>query len=199
VDPDVVVGNVFDKYGTKHPLYRALVNGYFRTLDDLLSPVHAERVLEVGCGEGYVANWLEGRLKPKLSAALDLSPAMMRSAVARYQAVKFLTASAYRLPFLRLSFDMVFCMELLEHLASPHAALADIRRVARRWVLFSVPREPIWRVLNLARGSYWSSLGNTPGHLQHWTRAGFLRFLRQEFNVLRIRSPFPWTIALCSV
>jgi SAM-dependent methyltransferase len=198
-DRDVVLGNVYDKYGTRNPIYRALVRGYFQTIDDLLASVHADRALEVGCGEGFVASWLEGRLRPATAAALDLSPEMMRSAVARYPRVRFLTGSAYRLPFPSRSFDIVFCVELLEHLVSPAEAIAEIKRVSRRWALFAVPREPIWRGLNLARGAYWSRLGNTPGHFQHWTRSGILRLLRKELHVDLVRSPFPWTMALCSV
>jgi hypothetical protein len=30
-----------------------------------------------------------------------------------------------------------------------------------------VPREPIWRIGNMARGRYLGDLGNTPGHIQH--------------------------------
>ena len=51
-------------------------------------------------------------------------------------------------------------------------SLAEIRRVTTSHALLSVPREPIWRMLNFLRGKYWSSGGNTPGHLQHWSRRG---------------------------
>ena len=37
-----------------------------------------------------------------------------------------------------------------------------------------VPREPVWRVLNVARGRYVRWLGNPPGHIQHFSRAAFL-------------------------
>ncbi len=39
--------------------------------------------------------------------------------------------------------------------------------------------------------------GNTPGHLQHWSRAGFLRLVADYFEVVEVRTPLPWTMALC--
>jgi len=63
----------------------------------------------------------------------------------------------------------------------------------------SVPREPLWRVLNLCRLRYLGAAGNTPGHLNHWSRPAFLAFLRSRFEVIAVRNPVPWTMALCRV
>jgi len=60
-----------------------------------------------------------------------------------------------------------------------------------------VPREPIWRILNMARGKYWRALGNTPGHLQHWSRSGILGLLAEHFEIVEVRTPLPWTMVLC--
>jgi hypothetical protein len=65
--------------------------------------------------------------------------------------------------------------------------------VAERWLLVSVPREPLWRTVNMARGAYIKDLGNTPGHLNHWSRRGFVRFVSQVAEVQEVTSPFPWT------
>ena len=65
------------------------------------------------------------------------------------------------------------------------------------WAIVSVPREPLWRALNLGRLKYLRDLGNTPGHLQHWSRRSFLSFLERRLEVVAVRSPVPWTMALC--
>jgi hypothetical protein len=62
-----------------------------------------------------------------------------------------------------------------------------------------VPHEPLWRILNVARGAYVQDLGNTPGHLNHWSRAGFKRLLSAHGQVVETRSPFPWTMLLVRV
>jgi hypothetical protein len=85
----------------------------------------------------------------------------------------------------------------LEHVPDPERALAVLAALARPHLIVSVPREPLWRVLNLARGRYWRDLGNTPGHLQHWSTLAFLDLLQDHLEVLELRTPLPWTMALC--
>ena len=77
------------------------------------------------------------------------------------------------------------------------AALATLASLARPWLIVSVPREPIWRALNLARLKYVADMGNTPGHLSHWSKRGFVELLDSRVDVIEVRSPLPWTMALC--
>jgi hypothetical protein len=95
--------------------------------------------------------------------------------------------------------ELVVCCEVLEHLEDPVLALDVLAGLARPWLIASVPREPLWRALNVARLSYLRDLGNTPGHLNHWSKRGFVRFLENRIEVLEVRSPLPWTMALCRV
>ena len=48
----------------------------------------------------------------------------------------------------------------------------------------------------MARGAYIKDLGNTPGHLNHWSRKAFVELLVAHGTVEEIRSPFPWTMLL---
>jgi SAM-dependent methyltransferase len=95
--------------------------------------------------------------------------------------------------------ELIVCCEVLEHLEDPGRGLAVLWRLARPWLIVSVPREPLWRALNLARMSYVGALGNTPGHLNHWSKGAFLAFLDASVEVVEVRSPLPWTMALCRV
>ena len=49
----------------------------------------------------------------------------------------------------------------------------------------------------MARGKYISSLGNTPGHIQHWSKRSFLNMLNKYVDIVEVLTPLPWTIALC--
>jgi ubiquinone/menaquinone biosynthesis C-methylase UbiE len=194
---DIIVGNVYDKYGTRNPLYRWVVDGYFRSLERALPDPLPHRILEVGCGEGHLAGWLRQRAPRVSLTALDLSPAMLAQAHRRYDTVDFACGSAFELPFHRGQFELVLFLEVLEHLPEPRQALREARRVCAGQLVASVPREPIWRVLNLARGAYWRQAGNTPGHLQHWGRRAFLRLLGESWQVRHLATPLPWVIARC--
>jgi SAM-dependent methyltransferase len=196
---DVIVGNVFDKYGTRNPLYRRIVAGYFRSLSQLLPEPMPARVLEVGCGEGHIAGWLSRRTPPGSLVAVDLSPRMLARAQDRYSAVAFAGASALELPFDDRSFDLVLFLEVLEHLPNPRQALQEARRVGTGQLVASVPREPVWHLLNLLRGAYWRRWGDTPGHLQHWGKRAFLELLQEYWIVRKVATPLPWMMVQCSL
>ena len=94
---------------------------------------------------------------------------------------------------------MATAIEVLEHVPEPEQTLAEMARVAERWLLVSVPREPVWRMTNMARGAYVRDLGNTPGHVNHWSKRAFVALLSRYGTVEQTRSPFPWTMLLVRV
>ena len=123
----------------------------------------------------------------------------MRKARARHPDLTINVGSVYDLQYEADSFDLVVCMEVLEHLERPEAALEELCRVSRRWLLLSVPREPLWRCLNMARLKYLSELGNTPAHIQHWGSRAFREFVSQRAQLECVRTPIPWTQVLARV
>jgi hypothetical protein len=94
---------------------------------------------------------------------------------------------------------MSTAIEVLEHVPDPERTVSEMARVAKRWVLVSVPREPLWRGLNMSRGAYWKDFGNTPGHINHWSKRSFVSMLSRYGTVDEVRSPFPWTMVLVRV
>ncbi len=194
-----VVGNHYDKYGTRNPIARRLMAGFLRSAVELYGEVEPASVLEVGCGEGRLAQHLlaHARRPPERFEACDLS--LERLAPGLSERIHFREASVEALPYADGQFELVVCCEVLEHVPHPAAALVELRRVARRAVLLSTPREPLWRALNLARGKYLRALGNTPGHVQHFSRRGLLRLVEPVLHVRRVRTPLPWTMLLADV
>ena len=92
---------------------------------------------------------------------------------------------------------LVVCCEVLEHLDDPNSGLETLEALSSEWLLLSVPREPIWRALNMMRGKYIGSLGNTPGHVNHWSRKAFVDFVASRLAIVEVRTPLPWTMLLC--
>jgi ubiquinone/menaquinone biosynthesis C-methylase UbiE len=192
-------GNVYDKYRTANPIERRLVSGFIYQLLELTEHTGARDAHEVGCGEGELARRLAAR--GVRVRGTDASPEVIAEAQRRAMAagveVEFRAAQVERLDPAADAAELVVCCEVLEHLPDPEAGLATVARLANPWAIVSVPREPLWRALNVARLKYLRDLGNTPGHLNHWSRRGFLRFLGRQLEVVDVRSPLPWTMALC--
>lgn len=179
-----------------------LIDGYFRAVRELT--LHAglaagARAIEIGCGEGFSTQ----RIARLLPAGVDLEASeyvadMVPRAAANNPGVIITQESIYETKHADDSFDLVFLLEVLEHLDYPDDALREIDRILRPGgcLVLGVPREPLWCLLNMARFKYLARLGNTPGHLNHWSTYTLRRYLRKHFDITAVRTPLPWTLAL---
>ena len=196
----IVVGNTYDKYSSRNPIVKWMMKGFESALSDLVVKAAPHAIHEVGCGEGYwVLRWNEQGMAAR---GCDFSTQVIE--LARENAVGrglspslFEPRSIYDLDASRDSADLVVCCEVLEHLEDPDAGLLALQRVVGRHLIISVPKEPLWCALNLARGNYIGHWGNTPGHIQHWSKRSFIRLVSKYFDVIEVKSPLPWTMLLC--
>lgn len=199
-DGDLIVGNAYDKYGSTNPIVRRVMAGFESAMAALVGQADPSSIHEVGCGEGFwVVRWTKEGLCARGSDVSGKVIELARENAARENlpSTLFEIRSIYELVPERDAADLVVCSEVLEHLESPRMALEALRAVALRHALLSVPREPLWRALNLARGSYVSALGNTPGHVNHWSVRSFVALVSSHFHVIEVRTPPPWTMVLC--
>jgi SAM-dependent methyltransferase len=198
----VPTGNTFDKYGSTNPVVRRLMAGFEGTLERLFAQAAPESVLDVGCGEGVITyRWAE-RLRDKPVLGIDLADPKLEAqwSTRRRANLEFRAMTVDVLAsFSDDAFDLAAAIEVLEHVPDPDRTLAEMARVAARHMLVSVPREPLWRGLNVGRGAYLRHLGNTPGHVNHWSKRGFVRMASRHGEVIEARSPFPWTMLLVRV
>jgi ubiquinone/menaquinone biosynthesis C-methylase UbiE len=197
------VGNAYDKYASRNPLAALLTRRFLDTLDALLDESLVggmpASLLDVGCGEGVLARRWARRWRTLEILAVDRVPLSAEWDRREEPNLRFGVADACSLPFADGQFDVVCGIELLEQVPAADAALAELVRVARRAVLVSVPREPLWRVLNVLRGAYVDWLGNPPGHVNHYSRGAFVRLAGGHGRILEVRTPLPWTIVLIEV
>jgi 2-polyprenyl-3-methyl-5-hydroxy-6-metoxy-1,4-benzoquinol methylase len=194
----IVTGNTYDKYGSSNPVVRRLMASFERTLDELMARAEPRSLLDVGCGEGVLVQRWAQSLPGKRVVGIDLEEESIQAGWAAREApnLEYRTMLAEDLPFAADEFDLATAIEVLEHVPDPEHTVAEMARCAERHLLVSVPREPLWRMLNMARGAYIPQLGNTPGHLNHWSRRSFAKLLSQHGEVVELRSPFPWTMLL---
>jgi 2-polyprenyl-3-methyl-5-hydroxy-6-metoxy-1,4-benzoquinol methylase len=198
----IVVGNAYDKYGSKNPVVRWIMKGFSDSLSVLVARAAPSTIHELGCGEGYwVLNWNQQGIEARGSDFSEKVIGLAReNAESRgISPALFSARSIYDIEPRQDSADLVVCCEVLEHLEDPEAGLEALKRVATDYVILSVPREPIWCILNLLRGKYITSFGNTPGHIQHWSSSKFIALVNRYFDIAEVRKPLPWTMLLCRV
>lgn len=199
----IVCGNTCDKYGSANPVVRRIMRGFTDRLERYVDRAAPASIHDVGCGEGYWAlRWARRGVPYRgtdfAATVIDLARANARST--GLDPGMFAVRSVYDLSEADDRADLVVCCEVLEHLRDPRAALARLAAVTGRHLILSVPREPLWRTLNVLRGAYLRDMGNTPGHVQHWSRRGFVRFVGAGlpgFDIVDQCAPLPWTMLLC--
>ncbi|MEO0601206.1 MAG: class I SAM-dependent methyltransferase [Myxococcota bacterium] len=184
------------KHTTGNPIVRGLLDRFHDAVRREVEAIGPARTLDVGCGEGFVLQALGGAAGEL--HACDLSPTAVEACRAAVPGVEARVASAVDLPYDDDAFDVVICLEVLEHLDEPHVAVEELARVSRGHLVLSVPWEPWFQLGNLARGKYLSGWGNHPEHVQRWSPGGFRRMLQATGAVgdVRLRTSFPWTIAV---
>jgi 2-polyprenyl-3-methyl-5-hydroxy-6-metoxy-1,4-benzoquinol methylase len=197
-DAGVVTGNTYDKYGSTNPVVRRLMATFERTLDELFARADPQSLLDVGCGEGVLVHEWAKRIAPRRVVGIDLEEPSIQAGWEQRRApnLEYRIMKAEAMPFADDEFDVATAIEVLEHVPDPAHTVAEMARVAKSHLLVSVPREPLWRGLNMARGAYLKQLGNTPGHVNHWSKRSFVALLSQHGTVVEARSPFPWTMLL---
>jgi 2-polyprenyl-3-methyl-5-hydroxy-6-metoxy-1,4-benzoquinol methylase len=212
-------GNL-QKHLNPNPVQRYLVRRFHRRIASLLKATGAKRILDSGCGEGFVISYLlwendgliitgidcsleaieiaRQMVPPVLSKAcpepFDFAQDKLRRRIER--GVLFNVGDLREMPYGDDSFDLVMCLEVLEHLPDPHRGLRELRRVTSAHCLVSVPHEPFFRATNFLRGRHVPAWGRDPEHLQHWTARQFRHLVKQYFEVERLVYSFPWVIVL---
>lgn len=131
------------------PLQRFKRSGVLPRVAEVLGTLRGlapQTLLDIGSGRGaFVWPLLEtlptlrvfaGELSPH---RLQLLAAVRRGGVERLSP---LALDVCELPLARQSIDVVTCLEVLEHLQTPERAARELLRVARRFVIVSVPSRP---------------------------------------------------------
>ncbi len=195
-----VTGNTYDKYDSTNPFVRRLMARFEAALDDLFVRADPQSLVDLGCGEGVLTQRWAQRVEGRV-VGLDLEDPAIQLEWEKRTApnLEYRIMKAEHLPFAAGEFDVATAIEVLEHVRDPEHTLSEMARVASGHLIVSVPREPLWRVLNVGRGAYIMDRGNTPGHVNHWSKRSFVQMVARVGEVVEARSPLPWTMLLVRV
>ena len=196
-----VAGNTYDKYSSGNPLVKLIMRGFTSSLERIVNDINPSSIHDVGCGEGYWSlRWCaQGRSVQGSDASKTVIDIARHNAIeSNLPAYMFSQKSIYDLNAEDDHAELIVCCEVFEHLEEPERALKAVQNISGKHAIFSVPREPLWSALNIARGKYWSDWGNTPGHIQSWSQRDFVQLVSSRFNIIEVSAPTPWTMLLCS-
>jgi 2-polyprenyl-3-methyl-5-hydroxy-6-metoxy-1,4-benzoquinol methylase len=193
-------GNLFNKYESKNPFVQFIVKKFFLDFEFILQPVKKElsSVFEIGCGEGYVTGHIN-KMGLRVTGT-DISHRIIEIAKKNNPSIDFFVLSVYDLKTLHTKYDLIVANEVFEHLPDPDSALEEIKKIAGKYILISVPNEPYFRIANIFRLKYLRDAGNTPGHINHWSKKTFENFLlSHKIRVKMIKCSTLWILALCEI
>lgn len=105
--------------------------------DEILKTITGTKILEVGCGRGYLAGAIANS-GHKITAC-DI--VVNDKTIKQYPNVHFVEGNIEDLPFLDNSYDTVISTHTLEHVQNLPRAIAELRRVAKKELIIVVPRQ----------------------------------------------------------
>jgi 2-polyprenyl-3-methyl-5-hydroxy-6-metoxy-1,4-benzoquinol methylase len=190
----------FRKHTSGNPVQRKLIDRFHHKISEVIVSLQPTTLLDAGCGEGFVADILQTAMPSVQITGFDVLEDSVRLAALRNPRGTFSLGDIYAIEHPDNSFDVVYCLEVLEHLHEPDRALAELARVARNHVVLSVPREPYFCLANAARGKNLdiTPKGSDPDHRNFWSQAAFGEFASVSLNVEDLTGSMPWTILVGS-
>jgi SAM-dependent methyltransferase len=188
----------FRKHTSDNPLQRALIDRFHARITSVVRDLNPQTLLDAGCGEGFVSEIFLRELPTLQVTGFDMLETSIKLAQLRNPRGTFSTGDIYNIDHPDNSFDVVVSFEVLEHLHEPDKALAELARVAKDYVVLSVPHEPFFCLANAARGKNLDQdpKGSDPDHRNFWSREGFGQFVERELDVVRLTGSLPWTIVV---
>jgi SAM-dependent methyltransferase len=189
------------KYKSKNPLQSYLLDRFLKKISLFVKPLNPDSLLDVGCGEGFVLSKLKNdKVLPKNVAGIDISDKALKMAKSALSEVKFEISDVRSLPYKDNSFDLLVCLEVLEHITDYKKALRELVRVSNKYLLISVPWEPFFSLANILRGKNVTLLGKDPQHVNYWSKGKFNKLLVTTGHcVVFHKIVFPWQVVLIKV
>ncbi|MFX0205056.1 MAG: class I SAM-dependent methyltransferase [Candidatus Hodarchaeota archaeon] len=185
------------KYSTKNPFaYRQIERFVLAILKEINDKnPNPQKILDIGCGEGLIPTY--GGLD---FTGLDLSPSALQIANKINKRSHFLCGSGDHLPFGSTSFDLILCLEVMEHVPTPDLLLQELDRVLtpEGVALVTVPYSRIYRTLNLIRFKNVRRLGEDKDHTFRFNPRLFRKILSHHFTSVQIKHTIPWLIGIGS-
>lgn len=188
----------YRKHTSSSKLQRALINRFHTSIASIVTELRPSTLIDCGCGEGFVDEVLLSSIPELQITGFDVLPDSVELARRRNPRATFDVGSIYNIKHDDNAFDVAVSFEVFEHLYEPDKAMKEIARVAKDYVVLSVPHEPFFCLANAARGKNLdiTPKGSDPDHRNFWSKSDFGKFVSKELDVVLLTGSMPWTICV---
>jgi SAM-dependent methyltransferase len=189
----------FERYAEVKPFNLSVASTWQAVLEEIMARASREPaeldLLDYGCGDGkYFPYWRERGLADHRIHGLDVS----KVRIERCRSLGFKNAKVLDpgqpLPYANDSFDIVNCMEVIEHIPAEQGSrtIAEISRVLRPggFLLISTPNYPIKRFYDLFDACFhgkWARVRDDPTHVTYFNHDRLRGLLKPFFSEIEER------------
>lgn len=185
------------KHTSQNPLQQFLIKRLQDAVAYEVKRIKPRSLLSVGCGEGFDLKHILEIYKPSKVVGVDFDSDALAYARKQLPKVEFKRADARKLPFSKNQFDLVIALEVIEHIQEYDPAISELVRVSSGPVIITVPWEPAFSLVSLARGKYLGRLGRHPEHVNAWNKKTFAQVLeKHNLEIRKHKIIFPWQFCL---
>ena len=189
------------KHINKNPLMKLILKKFNNDIIESISLINPKSILDIGCGEGFVTIEVANKTKAKI-VGIDKEKDAIKFAISnnKLENMEYSTGDIFKLDYFKdNSFDLVMSLEVLEHLENYEKAIEIMSKLSKKYLLLSVPNEPWFRMANVLRLKYLKRFGNTPGHVNNWTRKEFRALCMKYGKIIKFKTSGVWNIVLLKI
>lgn len=188
----------YKKYHSKNLFQRYLINRFLKEISKEIENLSVDSLLDVGCGEGLGLEKLLRKHFPKKVYGVDINSNALKIAKNTLPNVVFEKGDIKNLRFKENIFDLVIALEVVEHVRDFNTSINELVRVSKKYILISVPWEPVFSLANLLRGKNINRFGRDMEHINYWNKRSFKKIFIDIEGIETIvhRTVFPWQIIL---
>lgn len=159
--------------------------------EEILNLYVKGKILDIGCGIGKrlgsIKNFEE-------KYGIDISPLAIEKAKKSFPSCKFTISSAYNLPYGDNFFNLVYSIDVIEHLEHPSKMLTEAKRVLKIGgiLIIQTPNYPIKRIYDFInwlnpKKSWRKTWRDDPTHFSKFSYFKLRNLLNKYFKIIEIK------------
>jgi len=151
--------------GIKHNLFQWVWHNWkWWTMKKILLKINPapQKILDIGCSSGHITSKIVELFPKAVTFGLDSYDQAINLGEKIHPQIKFYLGDAHKLPFKKGTFDLITCIETVEHLADPKKAISEMKRCLKKGKYLLVGQDTdniffkiIWSIWTKTFGRVW--------------------------------------------